>query len=152
MTTNNRSLVAGILLGGLTAGTIDIGAASLISWLSPIFILHVVAAGLLGRSASFAGGLPTAALGMVLQWAMSLIIAAIYAAGGLLLPILRRLWLVGGLSYGVAIFFVMNYVVVPLSALQRFPRFMVLSFVENMLAMLLFGVIVAYFLRGPRES
>src|SRR5437016_2583692 len=71
--TDRRSLLAGILFGGLVAGTIDIGAASLISWLNPIFILHVVAAGLLGPSASLSGGIPTALLGTLLQWAMSLI-------------------------------------------------------------------------------
>ncbi len=75
MNTTARSPTASILLGGLIAGTLDIGAASLISWLSPVFILHVVAAGLLGREASFNGGPPTAALGMLIQWSMSLIIA-----------------------------------------------------------------------------
>jgi hypothetical protein len=47
----------------------------------------------------------------------------------------------------VVVFFVMNYVVVPLSAWQKVPTFTVASFVENMIAMLLFGVIVTYFVR-----
>src|SRR5438552_2068657 len=61
---------------------------------------------------------------------------------------LKRWWIAGGLAYGVGIFFVMNYVVVPLSAVHRVPHFTVQTFVENMLAMLLFGVIVAWFGRG----
>jgi uncharacterized membrane protein YagU involved in acid resistance len=143
-----NTTTASILLGGLIAGTLDIGAASLINLLSPVFILHVVAAGLLGRETSFGGGLSTAAFGMLLQWTMSLIIAAIFVSVAALLPILKRWWIAAGLSYGVAIFFVMNYVVVPLSALHRFPRFTAPSFAENMSAMLLFGVIVAFFARG----
>ncbi len=41
----------------------------------------------------------------------------------------------------------MNYVVVPLSALKHTPHFTAAHFVENMLAMMLFGVIVAFFAR-----
>ena len=42
----------------------------------------------------------------------------------------------------------MNYIVVPLSAAMtkpHFPRFSVAHFVENLLAMMLFGTIVAFF-------
>lgn len=62
----------------------------------------------------------------------------------------------GGLVYGVALFIVMNYLVVPLSAAwpphpftlrgltHRFPPD---KFVYNLLAMLLFGLIVAFYAR-----
>ena len=43
------------------------------------------------------------------------------------------------------IFFVMNYAVVPLSAWARWPHFTADKFAENLLAMLLFGLIVAFF-------
>jgi len=142
-TSRHPDLLA-ILLGGLVAGTIDIGAAALINFASPIRILYFVAGGLLGKSA-LAGGASIALLGLVLQWLMSLIIAAVYVVAGRRLPILRRRWLVGGLAYGVVTFFVMNYVVVPLSAWAKAPTFTVEKFVENMLAMLLFGLIVGYF-------
>jgi hypothetical protein len=48
---------------------------------------------------------------------------------------------------------VMNYVVVPLSAVGHTPHFSVRTFVENMLAMLLFGVIISAFAREtvPRK-
>lgn len=67
-------LLVAILLGGFIAGTIDIGAAALINWVSPILILHFIAGGLLGKAA-LGGGTPVALLGLLLQWAMSLIIA-----------------------------------------------------------------------------
>jgi hypothetical protein len=137
-----------ILWGGLIAGTIDIGAASIITGFSPIRIMKIVAGGLLGRSA-FDGGASIAVIGMLLQWGMSIVIAAIFVAAALRLPGLTRRWIASGLAYGVVTYFVMNYIVVPLSALGKrtFPRFDLTQFGENMLAMLLFGLIVAYFAR-----
>jgi signal transduction histidine kinase len=137
------SLLA-ILLGGFVAGTLDVGAAALINLASPVLILHFIAGGLLGKPA-LAGGASVALLGLVLQWAMSLIIAALYVAAARWLPVLRRRWMACGLAYGIVVFFVMNYVVVPLSAWAKWPRFSAEKFAENMLAMLLFGFIVAYF-------
>jgi hypothetical protein len=135
-----------VLIGGLAAGTIDIGAAALINLASPIRILDFIAGGLLGKAA-LAGGASIAFLGLVLQWAMSLIIAAVYVVAALWIPALQRHWVAGGLAYGVVTFFVMNYVVVPLSAWAKVPTFTVEKFVENVLAMLLFGLIVSYFAR-----
>ena len=149
---DTRHSVVAILLGGLIAGTIDIGAACLISMLSPVFILHVVASGLIGREAAFAGGLQTAALGMLLQWVMGLIIAAVYVIASSVLPVLRRRWVTFGLLYGVGIYIVMNFVVVPFSALHAWPHLTVRSVALNGLAMLLFGLIVSYFAQRSRGS
>ena len=44
-----------IIAGGLLAGTVDIGSASLINWVSPVLILHYVASGLLGNKAFTVG-------------------------------------------------------------------------------------------------
>ena len=139
-------------MGGVIAGTIDIGAASLISGHDPVFILHIIASGLIGKAAAFSGGTGTAALGLVLQWAMSILIAAIFVAGKTFAPRLYRNWILAGLAYGIAVFFVMNYAVVPLSAYHRLPHFTSLSFAENMAAMLLFGLIIAYFARRVRAK
>jgi hypothetical protein len=141
-----RGVLSGILLGGIIAATIDIGAACLITGRSVAYILHVIAGGLLAK-ASFAGGTRTVLLGLALQLLMGVIIAAIYAAASGLMPALRRRWILGGLGYGVIVFFVMNYVVVPLSAWKAAPHFTVPKFLAHMAAMLLFGLIVAYFLR-----
>jgi hypothetical protein len=138
-----------ILLGGLVAGTIDIGSAAVIYWVNPVLVLHSIASGLLGQAA-LTGGNEVAVAGLLLQWAMSLIIAAIYVAASSRLRVLSQMWAAAGLAYGVAIFFVMNYAVVPLSramAKPHFPHFSAAHFIENMLAMLLFGLIVAYFAR-----
>lgn len=142
MTTRNGAAAA-ILLGGLIAGTLDIGAAALINGKGPGFICQVIAAGLIGTKAAFAGGAGTMILGLVLQWAMSMIIAAIFVFASLRLPLLRGQWLPAGLAYGVGIFFVMEWLVVPLSAIGHAPHFTTESFAENLAAMMVYGLIIA---------
>ncbi|MHB8528423.1 MAG: hypothetical protein ACYC8V_02800 [Caulobacteraceae bacterium] len=143
------SAARAIALGGFVAGTIDIGAAALINGRSPVFILRAIAGGVLGM-ATFADGAAAAFLGLFLQWAMSLLIAAIFVGACRRRPVLERIWIAGGLAYGAGIFVVMNFVVVPLSAYARMPRFTALKAAENLLAMLLFGLIVAFFARRER--
>jgi hypothetical protein len=140
--------VRAIAVGGLLAGTIDIAAACVINWVSPVVILHAIAGGVLG-SASFHEGTSSAVLGLILQWAMSLLIAAVFVIGVQWLPALQRRWATAGLIYGVVIFAVMNYVVVPMSAVWHIFHFTAAKFLENMLAMLLFGIIIAYTAREP---
>jgi len=143
----SRAALAAVVLGGVTAATIDIGAACLISGHGVERILQTIAGGVLARR-SLSGGLPTALLGLVLQELMGVIIAGVYVAAATVLPLLRRRWIVLGLLYGVVIFFVMNYVVVPLSAWKHWPTFTTAKFLANMAAMLLFGLIVALFARS----
>jgi uncharacterized membrane protein YagU involved in acid resistance len=138
-----NDILTAILLGGLIAGTLDIGAATLISGKAPNFICQFIAGGLIGKKAAFAGGAGTAVLGMLLQWIMSLIIAAIFVFAALRLPVLLRLWPAAGLAYGVGIFFVMEWIVVPLSAIGRAPHFTPESFAKNLAAMMAFGLIIA---------
>jgi len=145
--TMSFSTPVAILLGGLIAGTLDIGAAALINGRSPLVILLVIASGLLGKAA-FQGGLPAVALGLVLQWLMSLVIAAIYVLVSNRIPELKQHWIAGGLAYGVGIFVVMNYGVVPLSEIGRIPQFTLWTFGGNVLAMLGFGLLIAFFARG----
>lgn len=142
MTTRN-AIATAILFGGLIAGTLDIGAAALINGKGLGFICQVIGAGLIGTKAAFAGGTGTMLLGLVLQWLMSMMIAAIFVFASLRLPVLRRQWLAAGVAYGVGIFFVMEWVVVPLSAIGHAPHFTIKSFAENLVAMIVFGLIIA---------
>lgn len=140
-----------IVVGGLVAGTLDIGSASLINTVSPRVILHFVASGVLG-SAALAGGAAVVCLGLLLQWAMSILIAGIYVAVIARRPALRRRWWRAGLLAGAVIFVVMNFLVVPLSAAPVTFRYVVthvqvLKAAENLLAMLAFGWIIAFAVR-----
>jgi hypothetical protein len=145
-----HSVLMAILLGGLVAGTVDIGAASLIVGRSPVFVAKLIAGGLLGRPA-LSGGYGIAATGVALQWAMSWIVASLYVAASRMLPVLAERWEIFGILYGVPVYAVMTYVVVPLSAWHRWPVFSFAPFVENLLAMMLFGLIVASFARSRPE-
>ena len=100
---HHRALKA-ILYGGLVAGTLDIVLVSAINLFDPLVILRVVASGVLGKTAAFAGGLPASALGMLLQWLMSLLIAAIYVFAGTRLTALTRFRISCGSACGLAIF------------------------------------------------
>jgi uncharacterized membrane protein YagU involved in acid resistance len=144
-----HSAAVAILLGGAIAGIVDIGAASAINgFIDPLRIMRVIAAGVVGLPAARAGGLQLAALGLVLQVAMSVLIAAIYNVGAVILPVLRRQWLLAGLAFGVGVFVVMTYVVVPLSAVGGgMPPFTVKQAL-NLVAMLVFGTIIAWFARA----
>lgn len=144
--TSKRSILTAIVGGGVIAATLDIGAAMLISGASLPNILQFISSGLLGKAA-FDGGTGTILLGAVLQELMGLIIAAVFVLASLGLPALRRRWVLAGLGYGVAVYVVMNYVVMPLSAVGRTPAFSVEGLIKNGLAMLLFGLIIAWFAR-----
>lgn len=149
---NNLSPLTAILVAGIVAGTIDIGAASLISGKDPMFISQYIAGGLLGRPA-LEGGMQTALLGVVVQWGLSMIIAGVYIVASRFLPVLRSQWIVMGILFGIPVQFVMTYVVLPLSAWHRTPKFELnLALAENLAAMMVFGVIVAFFASRTRAG
>jgi hypothetical protein len=114
------SVFRAIVLGGLIAGVLDLIDAfvffGLRSGARPMGILHSIAAGWLGRDAARAGGAVTAALGLFSHFLIAFIVATIYVVASRALPVLRKRWLICGIVYGVAVYFVMTWVVVPLSA------------------------------------
>lgn len=114
---NRNRIITAILLGGLVAGAIDITYALVATGMRgvpPMRLFQFIAAGVLGRE-SFDGGLPTAILGGVLHFAMTTIMAAVFVLASRIVPLLLRWPLIVGPLYGIAIYVVMNYVVVPLS-------------------------------------
>ena len=112
-----------ILAGGLIAATCDIlyaFAAWGLKGVPPERILQSVASGWLGRAA-FDGGLASAALGLVSHYGIVLMAAALYWLASGRLPALARRAALFGPLYGLAIYAVMNYLVVPLSAAPPRP-------------------------------
>ena len=102
---------------------------------------------MLGKAA-LQGGAGVAWLGLFLQRGMSLVIAAIFVFAALRLRWLTARPVLAGLAYGVVVFAVMNYVVIYFSAWHRINHFTAVTFIENLAAMLLFGLIVAFCTRG----
>jgi uncharacterized membrane protein YagU involved in acid resistance len=150
-----------ILLGGAAIAVLDIANAiifwALVRGTQPQVILQSVAAGLLGKPAAFAGGAQTAWLGAILHVSISCGIAAVYYAACVRVPSLLKRPLVSGASYGVAVYLVMNFVVIPLSRTSRAP-FMPAWFLASFLGhILLVGMPVAFIARwsasrNPRRT
>jgi uncharacterized membrane protein YagU involved in acid resistance len=82
----------------------------------PIRIFQSIAAGLLGREAARGGGLPTAILGGCLHFFIAFCIVSIFYLVSRRVEALTRHPVWFGMAYGIAVYFVMNLVVLPLSA------------------------------------
>jgi hypothetical protein len=144
---NSKGPLRAILVGGLVAGALDITyacVASSFKGVDAMTIMQSVASGLIGARA-YEGGAGTAALGLVLHFAMMLIIAAIFVfvrrTGP---PIVReRPGLVGPL-YGVAVYFVMNRVVIPLSAFPMKVDYIPATFLSLAAHMFFIGWVIAW--------
>ncbi len=146
---NTRALLF-VALGGLVAGTFDILFAitfwAVKAGVPARRILQSVAAGLLGP-ASFSGGERTAALGLLLHFFIALSMSCAWYFAAKRWPALRRRPWSWGAVYGLGLYFIMNFVVVPLSAAQpgsRDPLWVALSIVAHML---LIGVPIAVCVR-----
>jgi hypothetical protein len=113
-----------ILGAGLLAGTLDITAACLHYFIrtgnNPVTVLHYVASGIVGKEA-FGGGWPIALLGLALHFGIALTFAGLYFYLYSRLALLRRNKLVSGIGYGIAVWLVMTWVVVPLSRVPSQP-------------------------------
>jgi uncharacterized membrane protein YagU involved in acid resistance len=111
------------VIAGLLAGALDIVAA-IAFWglrgVSATRILQSVASGLLGRDA-FSGGASTAVLGLSLHFSIATTAAAVYYLFSRRLAVLVRRWVLSGVSYGVAVYAFMHFIVLPLSAVTKRP-------------------------------
>ena len=107
-----------IFWGGLVAGTLD-AVDGVIAYgtqgLNPLQVLQFIASGALGESA-FRGGLATAALGAAFHFTIAWVAAAVFVLASRRLKVLKTYAVPAGLLYGAAVYFFMNYLVLPLSA------------------------------------
>lgn len=113
-----------LVLGGLTVGLLD-GLDAIVFFglrgVSAIQIMQSIASGLLGRAA-YQGGIATAALGTMLHFGIALVVVLVYYVASRSLPALIRQPLVFGPLYGLLVYSVMNFVVLPLSAAVTGPK------------------------------
>jgi hypothetical protein len=113
-----------ILWSGLVAGVLDgADAVIIIPWLKHIAAIRIpqfIASSLLGVHA-FRGGWWAASLGVALHFLIAISAAAIYYAISTKLSFLLRKPLISGPVFGLMLFGLMQYVVVPLTAAPRQP-------------------------------
>lgn len=118
---NRPSATKAIVWGGLIAGTLDLTAACVASWLranvKPLVVMQSISSGLLGRD-SYTGGARTAVMGVVLHFFIATTWTAIFYFASRKLRFLIERPITWGLVYGVLVWVFMNFVVLPLS---RFP-------------------------------
>jgi uncharacterized membrane protein YagU involved in acid resistance len=122
-TTSANAFLA-IFWGGLACGVFDITQAC-IAWgiqnhVPPQRIFQSVASGLLGPKA-FQGGAQTAALGLLLHFLIAFIWAVIFYVASRRMAFLTERPVIAGLLFGEFVWLMMNCVVVPLSAIHRWP-------------------------------
>lgn len=137
--TSNAPLA--ILVGGVACGVLDITAALVVygyMGAKPLRLLQGIAGGVLGPR-TYSGGIATALLGLLCHFVIALSAAAVYVAASRVTPFLVRHAVISGVLYGVAVYFFMNRVVVPLSAAAKFP----FSF-----KMMVIGVVIHIFCVG----
>jgi hypothetical protein len=143
-----------VLTAGLVAGTLDIAFAC-IFWAAKSDvpaerIFQSVAAGLLGQ-ASFEGGGATAALGLALHYLIALSMSLAYYLTAQRWQVHWRQPILCGAAYGLMLYVIMNYVVVPLSAAgpgSKDPLWVSLSIAAHVF---LIGIPIALFTRRARQ-
>ena len=130
-----------VLWAGFACGVLDITAAFIVYGFfgaKPVPLLQGIASGLLGPKA-FDGGLATALLGLLCHFVIAFGAAAVYFVASRTFPFLIRNAAVYGALYGVAVYFFMNRVVLPLSAAAKRPFSM---------RMMIIGVVIHIFCVG----
>ena len=130
-----------IFWAGLIAGSLDITAAFIVYGyfgLKPMRLLQGIAGGLLGPR-TFEGGIATAALGLSCHFVIAFSAAGVYFAVSRGLQFLIEHAIASGALYGVAVYFFMNRIVVPLSRATKYP----FSF-----KMMVIGVVIHIFCIG----
>jgi len=150
-----RAIAQGIVLGGLSSGLIDLVYASTLGFFQRGSVLRPwkgVASGLLG-SAARDGGAAIALLGVALHFVITFGAAAILCLILWSLPWFARRPLLTGVLFGFGFLLVMNYVILPLSAIGR-PVYVGQDFFTAILGhIIMMGLPIAWFVsRGVRAA
>ncbi len=120
------SPVRAIFWGGILCGVLDITQA-FVAWgllmnVPPVRILQSVASGALGPH-SYRLGWTSAILGLIFHFLVAFGAATVYWIASRRLMFLIRHPFVSGVLYGECVYLFMNFAVIPLSAIHRFPSF-----------------------------
>lgn len=116
-----KPMARAIIYGGLVVGTLDLLDAVIFfgaRGVAPIRIFQSIAAGAHGRAA-FQGGWHAAALGIAFHFIIAFLIVTAACLIARQAPTLMQQPVAFGIVYGITVYFVMNYVVIPLSATTR---------------------------------
>lgn len=131
-----------LLLGTLAVGILDGLDAVIFFYLrngvTPDRIFKSIAAGVLGPAIARQGGSGTVLLGVALHFFISFMVVVVFMLASRRIPFLSRRPVVSGLLYGIGVYLVMNFIVIPLSAAGSGR--MILPVVVNGVLIHMFGV------------
>lgn len=117
-------VVRSIAVGGAAVAVLDaldaVIAYRIALGLDPVTIYQFVASGLLGPAA-YEGGAATALLGVAVHCGVALSAAAAFTLAAARVPWLLEHAVGAGMAHGVAVYAVMNHVVIPLSRIPPAP-------------------------------
>ena len=114
-----------ILLSGFIAGTMDILAAILVysvimQKVTAAQILHGIAAGVFGKT-TVGSSAVMALIGLAFHYFIAFCFAIAYFFAYPHIPFLRKQRIISGLLYGIFVWAVMNFIVVPMSNAYHAP-------------------------------
>jgi hypothetical protein len=141
-----------IAKGTLLCGTLDLCDALVFSYARshtpPERVLQNIAFGLEGRLA-YSQGWGGALLGLLIHYAISFCWVALFVGLVRAVPALMREALAFGIVYGLAMYAVMNFWLLPHTHIGRRPIVFGPSLVNGVLALVVcFGVVLAHLCRG----
>jgi hypothetical protein len=150
--------LANILWIGVVAGTLDITeniVFNVFRGITPFRIFQFIASGLIdGRS--FQLGWASVGFGVVIHYTIALTWAAIFyvAATRFNFSVLTRRPILSGLLYGVLVYVIMNFIVLPLSAVPARPSAATIVVRVNAVLALMFciGLPVALLVKRTRGA
>src|SRR5438067_7952912 len=111
----NSLVLCAIVTARLIVGVLDISSALVIWWQRGVTLqrgLQGIAAGLLGPQ-SYKHGMATAGLGLGLHFSVAFVVVSIFYLASRKIPFLTKQPLVSGVSYGIGVYIVMYWFVLP---------------------------------------
>jgi uncharacterized membrane protein YagU involved in acid resistance len=140
---SQRTIVFAVLLGAALDPTFAFVFYSF-QGATPARILRGIAAGLIGREEALAAGVWVPVLGAALHFLIAGCAGFVFYLASRRWPLLARRWAFGGTAFGVAMYVVMHFVVIPLSRLPFHLPSLPNVIGELFSHIFLFGMVIAY--------
>ncbi|MBS1542890.1 MAG: hypothetical protein JST14_04610 [Bacteroidetes bacterium] len=147
-----RSQPRYIFITALIAGTMDITAAiiqTLIGGGNIMRLMQYIASGMFGKQA-FEGGMTMAALGLLFHYIIAMGWTWLYAFIYPKNKLLQYNWMLSAVIYGLAVWFLMNRVVLQLSNVTPFPFNITRALIAAGILVVCIGGPIAYRIRGDK--
>ncbi len=140
--------LSAIVTTGLVVGVLDILSAFVIWWQRGVTIqrgLQGIASGLLGAK-SYEGEITTAGLGLALHFFVAFVVVSIFYLASRKIPFLTTQPLISGVFYGIGVYIVMYWFVLP-TAFSTFRHRLAYELIELAIHVCLIGLPTAFIVR-----